>query len=68
MLARQFSCEHCDKPLITVEPARFTTHGALSIRTSSLEGRSWVECPACGRETRIDLQRFGVRLSETFEP
>jgi hypothetical protein len=62
-VSQQFSCEHCDRPLITIEPTRFVTHGAVSIRTSVLEHRSFVECPACGHETRLDLHRFGVQLS-----
>jgi hypothetical protein len=61
-VSQQFNCEHCDKPLITIDPGRVTTHGALSIRTSALDGHNWVECPHCGRETRLDLQRYGLRL------
>jgi hypothetical protein len=61
-VTERFACEHCKKTLITIEPGRFTTHAAMSIRATP-DGRTWVECSACGRETRIEPERFGVKLT-----
>ena len=58
----KFQCDHCDRLLITAEPGRFTTHGEMSITTTSLDGGVTVECPWCGKDTRMDLHRVGVRL------
>jgi hypothetical protein len=61
-VSEELRCDHCDKLLITVRPGRITTHGALSIRTRSLDGQAWVECPACGRETQFAQKGLGLQL------
>jgi RNase P subunit RPR2 len=58
----KFQCDHCDKLLITAEPGRFTTHGEMSISTDSQDAAVTVECPWCGKDSRFDLRRVGVRL------
>jgi hypothetical protein len=62
-VSEELRCSHCDKVLITVQPGRITTSAALSIRTRSLDGQAWVECPACGRETQFAQKALGLKLN-----
>ena len=53
----EIHCEHCTKLLISVAPGRLTTHGPMSIRSSFQDGQRWVECPQCGRDSVVSLER-----------
>ncbi len=59
----KFHCDHCRRLLLTVEPGRLTTHGAMSIRTRSADGWAWVECPQCGKESPVELELAALQLS-----
>ena len=57
-MSDQVHCGYCDRALVTVEFGRFSTHGAIAIRSGSLSGPVWIECPSCGRETVVARARL----------